>query len=241
MRKDRRDIIAIPTFNRVRHLVACLRCLRQARGLERYRIFIRDDERNAVNLGPDANQILLFQDCVEAGARRILVLDSDMIVSPSILEFAERVFERTGGFLGLYNSLLHRKRRDLDRDLIEKLSVGGTATFWQASLMSRVIDRCESKLTMTWDWTASAELRRMKTPIVVSRRSYAQHLGTVGVNNGSFGNIDYGLGFVIETEEQARFMAEIFDYLMSRQGQFAALKQKTWHGSRFLEALKRIR
>ena len=78
MRKDRPDIIAIPTFNRVRHLVACLASLRRASGLERYRIFIRDDasrefgvneiarlvpeaesiERNSVNLGPDANQMI---------------------------------------------------------------------------------------------------------------------------------------------------------------------------------------
>ena len=139
MRKDRPDIIAIPTFNRVRQLVACLASLRRASGLERYRIFIRDDasrefgvneiarlvpeaesiERNSVNLGPDANQMLLFRDCIEAGARRIFVLDNDMIVSPSILEFTERTFERTDGFLGLYNSTLHKERREVDRDLIE--------------------------------------------------------------------------------------------------------------------------
>ncbi|MEP9390168.1 glycosyltransferase [Mesorhizobium sp. KR9-304] len=265
MHKDTRDIIAIPTFNRIRHLVACLRCLRQARGLERYRVFVRDDassefgadeiarlipeatsiERNVVNLGPDANQLLLFRDCLEAGARRILVLDSDMLVSPSILEFTEQAFERTGGFLGLYNSLLHGKRRDMDCDLIEKWSVGGTATCWESGLMGRVIDRCERDLTQTWDWIANAELNETRTPIIVSRRSYAQHLGIMGVNNGVFGKIDYGLGFIIETDDQARFMAETFDDLMSRQRQVAASKRKTklkaWYKPRFLEVLKRIR
>lgn len=264
MHKDTRDIIAIPTFNRIRHLVACIGCLRQARGLDRYRIFIRDDassefgadeiaklvpqaariERNANNLGPDSNQMLLFRDCLEAGARRILVLDSDMLVSPAILEFTEEAFERSDGFLGLYNSLLHEKRRDLDRDLIEKWSVGGAATCWQADLMSRVIDRCEGDRTQTWDWTATAELRETQTRIIVSRRSYAQHLGIMGVNNGVFGRIDYGLGFIIETDDQARFMAETFDDLMCRQRQFAVPNRKTkkaWLKLRLLEALKKIR
>lgn len=254
MRKDRPDIIAIPTFNRVRHLVACLASLRRASGLERYRIFIRDDasrefgvneiarllpeaesiERNSVNLGADANQFLLFRDCFEAGARRILVLDSDMIVSPSILEFTERTFERTDGFLGLYNSTLHKPRQEVDRALIEKWSAGGTATCWQVDLMRRVIDHCEGNLKTTWDWAANAKLQEMETRILVSRRSYAQHLGIAGTNNGSFGNIDYGLGFVIETAEQARIMAETFDHLMSRQSQFAVPKRSTRRRPRFL-------
>jgi len=265
MREDLRDIIAIPTFNRIRHLVACLRSLREAYGLDRYRIFIRDDassefgvgeiaqlipdatdiRRNAVNLGPDANQMALFKDCLVAGARRILVLDSDMLVSPSILEFMDRAFERTDGFLGLYNSALHGKRGDLDAELIEKRSVGGAATCWQATVLRGVIDRYERKAAQTWDWVANAELAETRRRIIVSRRSYAQHMGIVGANNGVFGKIDYGLGFVVETEEQMRFMAETFDNLMSNQRQFTPQGRKTkpraWYSNRFLESLKRAR
>lgn len=263
MRKDLRDIIAIPTFNRIRHVVACLKCLREAWGLDQYRIFIRDDAssefgvaeigrlipeatsivRNATNLGPDRNQLLLFQDCIDAGARRILVLDSDMLVSPSILDFMEQAFERTDGFLGLYNSALHRKRSDLDAELVEKWSVGGTATLWQSALLRRVLDRYERRPIDTWDWTANAELAEAGTRIIVSRRSYAQHLGIIGTNNGIFGKIDYGLGFVIETEEQARFMAQTFDDLMARQGEFAwpRRKPKESHVSRFVKSFKKLR
>lgn len=265
MQEDMRDIIAIPTFNRIRHLVACLRCLREACGLERYRIFIRDDsssefgvgeiarlvpeatsiQRNSATLGPDENQLLLFRDCLAAGARRILVLDSDMLVSPSILDFMEPAFGRTDGFLGLYNSLLHRKRGDLDAELIEKQSFGGTATLWEAALLRRVIDRCRRRDAGTWDWIANTELGETGTRIIVSRRSYAQHLGVVGTNNGTFGHIDYGLGFVIETEEQARFMAETFNDLMSRQRQFALprgkTKSKTSLANRFLGSFTKVR
>lgn len=265
MGEDSRDIIAIPTFNRIRHLVACLRCLREAWGLDRYRIFIRDDassefgigeiarlipeatsiRRNAANLGPDGNQVLLFRDCIDAGARRILVLDSDMLVSPAILEFIDQAFERTDGFLGLYNSVLHRELGDLDSELIEKRSVGGAATCWQSSILRRVIDRYERKPTETWDWIANAELAETKTRIIVSRRSYAQHMGTIGQNNGIFGKIEYGLGFVIETEEQMRFMAETLDNLMSNQERFVPkgrkTKPKAWYRNRFLESLKRAR
>jgi hypothetical protein len=265
MREDSRDIIAIPTFNRIRHLVACLRCLREAYGFDQYRVFIRDDAssefgvgeiarlmpeaasivRNATNLGPDGNQMLLFKDCIDAGAPRILVLDSDMLVSPSILDFIDQAFERTDGFLGLYNSVLHSELGDVDSELIEKRSVGGAATCWQSSLLRRVIDRYERKPTETWDWIANAELAETKTRIIVSRRSYAQHTGIVGANNGIFGKIEYGLGFVIETQEQMRFMAATFDDLMSHQGRFAPQGRKTkpraWYRNRFLESLKRAR
>jgi len=265
MQEDSRDIIAIPTFNRIRHLVACLRSLREAGGLEQYRIFIRDDassefgvgeiaqllpeatsiRRNAANLGPDGNQILLFKDCIDAGARRILVLDSDMLVSPSLLDFMGHAFERTDGFLGLYNSVLHKELRDLDSELIEKRSFGGAATCWQSTLLRGVIDRYERKAAKTWDWVANAELAETGRRIIVSRRSYAQHMGIAGANNGVFGKIEYGLGFVVETEEQMRFMAETFDKLMSNQHQFTSQVRKTkpraWYRSRLLESLKRAR
>ena len=261
MNKNRQDIIAIPTFNRVHQLLACLNCLQQLRGLDRYRIFVRDDassefgvreiallapqaekiERNKINLGPDANQILLFKDCIEAGARRILVLDSDMIVSPSLLEVMESVFERTDGFLGLYNSAMHKKRRDVDSDLIEKWSAGGAATCWDSGVLSRVIERHELRATETWDMSAISELHESKRRILVSRRSYAQHLGIVGTNNGSFGNIEYGHGFVIETDMQARFMADAFDHIMLHQDRFMPAKRRKWRLSRIFGAHKRSR
>ncbi len=257
MDSGRRDIIAIPTFNRIRELMACLACLREARGLERYRIFVRDDastefsvreiarlipeaeriERNQTNLGPDASQLLLFQDCLEAGASHILVLDSDMVVSPSILEFAEQMFERTDGFLGLYNSILHRKLYDIDAELIQKRTLGGTATFWKAELLQRVADRCRSRKRGTWDELAAAELRAIRCRIIFSRRSYAQHLGIEGAHNGTFGHIEYGQGFVIETERQARIMATAFDRLMTHQRFFAPQASMP----RLLGALRRNR
>ena len=251
---DRRYIIAIPTFNRVRDLMACLTCLQEARGLERYRIFIRDDasrefgvqqiaqlipqaeriERNAANLGPDANQLQLFRDCLQSGAARVLVLDSDTIVSPSMLEFAEQAFDRTDGFLGLYNSWLHAKRGDIDSDLIEKWSAGGVATLWDAELLGRVIDRSERDAKRTWDYSAITELHASGGRVIVSRRSYAQHLGIQGVNNGFFGHIDYGRGFMVETEGQAQAMAVAFDDLMIRQRRFLQREKKEKKGIRRL-------
>jgi hypothetical protein len=243
MSGDRRDIIAIPTYDRLPELIACLTCLREARGLDRYRIFIRDDastkfgpdelaqlmplaeriDRNAVNCGPDLNQVRLLRDCIAAGARRVIVLDSDMIVSPAALDFAERAFERTDGVLSLYNSQHHREVRGIDEELVEKRSIGGAATCWGAALLASVLDGLGTVRGAydTWDWQAVYLLRAMRRRMIVSRRSYAQHLGISGQNNRRFGSIDYGSGFVIETNSQARFMAAVFDALLSHQHAFA--------------------
>ncbi|MCI5073605.1 glycosyltransferase [Oricola sp.] len=240
MFRDRRDIIAIPTFNRVRHLLAFSKSLRELSGVNRYRIFIRDDAscefdareiaslfpqadsvvRNDRNLGPDASQVRLFRDCIEAGARRIIILDSDMLLSPSFLEFTERVFDRTDGFLGLYNSTMHAVKREMDGELVEKSSAGGTATCWDAGLLDRALAQSSDEGASGWDAPAVAALVAMGKRVLVSRRSYAQHLGFMGTNNGVFGHIDYGRDFVIETEDQARFMAETLNDMMSRQSQF---------------------
>jgi hypothetical protein len=259
--RDRQDFIAIPTFNRVRNLFAFSTCLQQVRGLERYRVFVRDDastefgadevalllpqaesiKRNEVNVGPDASHVRLFRDCIEAGARRIIVLDSDMILSPSLLEAAERLIERTDGFLGLYNSVLHRKRRDVDCNLIEKWSAGGAATCWEAETLKRVIDHYARSTSSTWDAFAVADLRETQKRVLVSRRSYAQHLGIIGANNGTFGHIDYGYGFVVETADQAHFMAETFDRMMSNQDRFIQPEPKRGRLARWLDAMLRGR
>jgi GT2 family glycosyltransferase len=80
MGSDRQDFIAIPTYNRLPELTACLTCLGEVRGLERFRIFVRDDastefdldalrklapnaeriDRNNENMGPGANHVRLF-------------------------------------------------------------------------------------------------------------------------------------------------------------------------------------
>jgi hypothetical protein len=240
MGHDRQDFIAIPTYNRLPELVACLTCLGEVRGVERCRIFVRDDastefdldtlrklapnaeriDRNGENIGADPSQIRLFRDCIEARARRILVLDSDLILSPSALEFAAGAFARTDGLLSLYNSLAHAELRDIDEELVEKRTFGGAATFWDARLLADLLDRAEEGVR-TWDWEAVAFLGASGRRIIASRRSYAQHLGISGVNNRTFGRIDYGRGFVVETESQARFMAAAFDTLLMHQEAFS--------------------
>jgi hypothetical protein len=254
---DGKDFIAIPTCNRVSALAACAACLSDVRGLDACRIFVRDDassefdqavlanlfpraeriDRNTENLGVTANQMLLYRTCIEAGASRILVLDSDMILSPSALEFARGAFERTDGVLGLYNSILHEEMQVIDAHLVEKRSFGGAATFWDAALLGAVIDRMENRAA--WDWEAVALLKETGRRVVVSRRSYAQHLGIAGRHNRWFGSIDYGRGFLVETENQARVMADTLTTLLANQHTFIRPKRERAPLKRLARSLRR--
>jgi hypothetical protein len=167
----------------------------------------------------------------------VIVLDSVLILSPAALEFATGAIGRTDGVVSLYNSLAHEELCDIDAELVEKRSFGGAGTFWDARLLERFIaDIRESP--WGWDWQAVAFLEANRLRIIASRRSYAQHLGISGANNRWFGKIDYGRGFVIETANQARFMAASFDTLMTRQKEFRPPRPAKGKASRLFKSIK---
>lgn len=233
-----KQIIAIPTYNRLQELTACLDCLSSADGLEDWQIIICDDHstdydittlvkgfpivctvvRNQENLGCDANNVALMELCLSKNAQRIFILDSDMIVSPKILSFINTTFDRTDGVLGTYNSNLHAEASIVDDELMTKASVGGTATVWDATLLRNILNSFDG--VATWDWQACAYMKAQNKHFYVARNSLAQHLGNNGINNGSFGQLDYGLNFQIENSAQAFALAHAHQHLMLTQNKY---------------------
>ena len=232
------QIIAIPTYNRRGLVEACLSCLGRVEDLCNWQVIIADDcstdydiaelaktasfgceiIRNEANLGCDRNTVALLRMCLERGAERILLLDSDMIVSADALLFAGRVFDRTDGILSLYNSVLHRPVEPVDDDLVRKQSIGGAATVWDARVLEDLIDSLETD--HCWDWRICERAQEKDIRLIVARNSHAQHVGVGGTNNLNFGRLEYGIGFSVETMEQAAAIADAHERLMLAQSQY---------------------
>jgi glycosyltransferase involved in cell wall biosynthesis len=235
---NRAQTVAITTYNREAELTACLACLGSANRLEDWSVVIRDDAstdydiagivaglsfpcaatRNPINLGIDANNVALLKACLAEGAERILLLDSDMIVSADALEFVEAVFDRTDGILSLYNSVLHHEAEAIDADLVRKETIGGAATVWDAGVLGRILERLDG--SDLWDWQMSAIVRDLGIKLCVARQSRAQHIGINGINSLRFGELEFGSGFVVETADQAHALAAAYATLMGSQEVF---------------------
>lgn len=234
-RGHKTQIIAISTYNRKAEVVACLECLEAARGIENWRVIIHDDAssdfdiaaitshlpfecsvfRNPVNLGGDENNVTMLKACVDQGASRIFLLDSDMIVSTDVFEFIENVFERTQGVLSVYNSILHAEASMIDADLVAKQSIGAAATIWDANLLHTVLDKLDG--FQIFDWQFCRILDQQKVQLCVAKQSRAQHIGINGDHTAEFGQLEYGIGFSVETAEQARALAMAHANLMLSQ------------------------
>ncbi|WP_136660819.1 glycosyltransferase family A protein [Nitratireductor sp. XY-223] len=237
------NIIAIPTYNRRAEVEACLDCLASVEGLDDWRVIIRDDcstdydiadllkdrpfsatvLRSKSNGGCDRNTVLLLRACLAQNAGRVLLLDSDMIVSRDILRFADRVFANTDGVLSLYNSVLHDEGQIVDDDLVLKDSIGGAATLWDASVLGHMLEGLDG--TRYWDWQFCDRARERNIRIFVVRKSRAQHIGIEGSHSVWFGQLDYGVGFRVDTAEQAAAIAIAHDKLMLSQSLYALSKK----------------
>ncbi len=239
------QIIAIPTFNRRVEVAACLTCLAAAEGLEKWRVVLRDDcsteydiadllgnvpfavtvLRNETNLGCDGNTVALLKHCIEQNAQRVLLLDSDMIVSSDALAFADKNLARTDGVLSLYNSVLHLEAEVVDAALVRKKSIGGAATVWDATLLKEMLESLDGP--DCWDWRFCDRAHAEQIRLFVARESRAQHIGVEGTNSLRFGELEFGAGFHIETMEQANAIAVAYEKLMLSQEYFRPKKKRS--------------
>ncbi len=141
-----------------------------------------------------------------------------MIVSKDALIFSERVFGRTDGILSLYNSVLHVEVEKTDSDLVRKNSIGGAATVWDAMVLEEITEGLETETF--WDWRVCDSAYEKNIRLFVARCSRAQHIGIGGTNSQRFGDLEYGVGFAVETIEQAAAIAEAHEKLMLSQRRY---------------------
>lgn len=179
--------------------------------------------RNPINLGPSNNMHRIFTDFISHDDDILILADSDLIFNPEWLAIVERIIHHTDGVISLYNSVLHTvilgKFQIGNVNVLNKGNIGGAGTVFKKDIIKKILSELPPSNTYDWDW--SEYLVKSGIRLLVTERSYVQHIGIVGFNSGNyFGGersgplCDYGINFIGGNEHNEKVQGEFFNELI---------------------------
>jgi hypothetical protein len=135
----------------------------------------------------------------------------------------ERIIDHTDGVMSLYNSVLHTGILDkfqIDNvSMLNKRTIGGAGAVFKKNIIKKILSELPPSNTFDWDW--SDYLVKSGVRLLVTERSYVQHIGIVGFNSGNYfggdlsGSLcDYGINFIGGNEHNEKVQGEFFDELV---------------------------
>jgi len=147
--------------------------------------------------GADYAMHRLFEHFVRNGQGYLLNLDADMLASQHLVDKCQQIIgadhaAASRNLYSLFNTNSHQAV-GVDGEFLLKRTVGAAGTLWPHALLAEVVQNVAPTRKFDWDW--SDYLSRRGVPILVTRRSYLQHLGRVGQNSRSFTGMDHGEQF----------------------------------------------
>jgi len=179
--------------------------------------------RNPTNLGPSKNMHRKFTDFLTHDDDILILTDSDLIFNREWLAIVERIIDHTDGVMSLYNSVLHTailEKFQFDGiNMLNKRTIGGAGAVFKKNIIKKIVCNLPPSNTYDWDW--SEYLVKSGVRLLVTERSYVQHIGIVGFNSGSYfggdrsGSLcDYGANFIGGNEYNEQMQSEFFNELL---------------------------
>lgn len=151
------------------------------------------------NVGASMNVYLIFKDFLKTNDDILFVADSDLVFDPNCLNFIHNNFQYTDGFLSVYNSATHETISEttiMGNEYCERDMVGSAGAAFSRGLIEDIISNLPHRIGLSYDWIYSDYLRNVKkVRMLVSKRSYVQHIGFYGSECNGLNIIDYGLNF----------------------------------------------
>jgi hypothetical protein len=227
--------IAIFTFNRQDLLKKMSESLAMVKGITEESVFVFDDSsreygdeflreifpyaesiiiRN-INVGADANVHSAMLDFLETKKDYMVILDSDLLFDSDIINFIKTSIPITKGFFSVYNSCIHESKGKVqigDSQFLAKRTVGAAGMVISRELVGFIIN--EIPLTRKFDWDICSYLNGQNIPILVSEKSYAQHIGFSGYNNSYLTKYEYAINFIPNNEITQRHLLTSIEKLI---------------------------
>ena len=205
-------VVGLTCFDRFDRFQKCVRSLSRASGtfrtiifddasLEISHAFTRDHlpkaeiyKARSPSGRADFAIFKLMKILVERGGEFNMLLDSDMVVDPHFFEWLGNNVERSDGVISLFNTASHPTLADFG-ELLQKRSIGSAGAVFRRDILQRIVSEVPPSGRYDWDWSKFLN-DELGVRILVSKRSFVQHLGlTTGQNSGVFLG-DWGDGFV---------------------------------------------
>ena len=232
--------IGITLYNRLDYVKKMCLSLRQTIGLEQCSIRLYDDcsdefcmdeiikefpfvsefKRRDHNLGSDLNIQQMYLDFLETGDDVLVNCDSDMIFHSDWICKIRELLPFTDGVLSCYNSTLHTYVEHLvinNEEIVRKDTIGSAGTVFTRKIVQCIVNNVKPSYKYDWDW--SMYLSTIGVRLLVTERSYIQHVGLVGQNCDADQIIDFGLNFFPSNADTLKLnIAFLEQVILSKQG-----------------------
>lgn len=180
--------------------------------------------RNPVNLGPNKNMYRIFADFIDCDDDILILADSDLIFNREWLAVVERVIDHTDGVMSLYNSALHPEILGTYQinniKMLSKKAIGGAGTVFKKDIVKTLVSDLPPR-DNPYDLHWSEFFVKSGIRLLVTERSYVQHIGIHGFHCGSYlggdlsGSIcDYGINFIAGNEYNEKIQNDFFNELL---------------------------
>ncbi|MDR2399388.1 MAG: glycosyltransferase family 2 protein [Endomicrobium sp.] len=229
-------MIAIPVYNRKQFLEITAKSLYECPNAEKTDIKIFNDcstefdstylkqvfstpnaeviERKE-NLKSNRNTYQIILDFLNTNNKVLFICDSDLLLRPDTLDYIFNNFSKTDGFLGLYNSYMHR---DLyfDGEFIYKEDVGFAGICISKELLKSFVENQKEKQN-SMDFRLSEFLIKKNVRLMVPKSGLVAHIGFDG-ENASNGSMDFSTDFVPLSDFNKKIMNKMTPIVLKGQG-----------------------
>lgn len=167
--------------------------------------------RREKNLGPSRNMRQMYLDFLNTNDDLLFAADSDLIFHPDWIDFIRENFNYADGIMSLYNSAEHSPISETiinSRVFLEKNAIGSAGSVMNRRIVKKIVNKLPESENYDWKW--SELLRKDKIRLLVSNRSYVQHLGLDGFNCNGLTVLDFGLNFYPGNKFNQHCLIEFF-------------------------------
>jgi hypothetical protein len=228
-------MVSIPVYNRKKYLEIVAKSLYACSNIDKVTINIFNDcsdefddnylkrlfnkpNTKIINrqkrLKADGNTYQTMLDFLATDNEVLFICDSDLLLRPDAIDYIFNNFWRTDGFLGLYNSELHRDIY-FDGEFVYKENVGFAGICISKSLLKKfVLKQKEGSRSM--DFKLSTFLINNAVRLMVPQKCYVQHIGFDGQNCDA-SSVEFSTNFMPLSEFNKEVINEITPIALKMQ------------------------
>jgi hypothetical protein len=230
-------MIAVPVYNRQEYLEIMARSLYECSNIDKAVIKVFNDCSNEFGIDylkqlfnssnteiinrdthfkADRHNFKIMSDFLTTENDVLFICDSDLLLRPDTIDYIFNNFNRTDGFLGLYNSDLHR---DLyfDGEFVYKEDVGFAGICISKILLEKFISK-QKERPRSMDFKLSRFLVENGVRLMVPKKCYVQHIGFNGQNCG-LSSIEFSLNFTPLSEFNKEIINKMLPIVLKMQAE----------------------
>jgi Predicted glycosyltransferases len=191
---------------------------------------------NIKNIGSDGNIYKAMNIFAESKYDCLVLFDSDLVFRSNALVFVEKNLQVCGGFMCLYNSILHSvvgHKKINGINYVLKNDVGSAGTAFSKEIIMDILKDVPVSRKYDWDWSKYMRLRSLELKVV--EKSLVQHIGFEGYNCNYYSPFEIGKGFYPDNTTTMNIYLDTVENIMIRENQHKNLRASFWDAGIFLK------